>query len=456
MPSVRVRENEYFDAALRRFKRACEKAGVLTELRRREFYEKPTQERKRKKAAAVKRHLKRLSRENMRGWAAALPRAPRQRLRPRALIEAGSFDVSVSLKERITDDMKAAMRAGEKERLGVIRMITSAIKQREVDERIVLDDAQVLSVLEKMIKQRKESMAQFQAGNRQDLVDKETAEIALLQSYMPSRLSDAEIDALIAEAIARHRRRQHQGHGQGDGRHQGEGAGPRRHGRRRRQNQSQARRLTQVRSMAGRIPQPFIDEIVARSDIVEIIGARVALKKSGREYKACCPFHSEKTPSFWVSPDKQFYHCFGCGAHGTVVGFLMQYEKLGFLDAVADLAQRAGLELPREAQGGARPRRRRSVRAHDARRRDSSSRISRTPRAHASYLGAARHRRGDGRQICAGLRARLLECAAEPLRNRRGGAPPAAAGRTDHRARGGSARAAGEHRPDSTIASGTG
>jgi DNA primase len=107
--------------------------------------------------------------------------------------------------------------------------------------------------------------------------------------------------------------------------------------------------------MAGRIPQPFIDEIVSRSDIVEIIGARVPLKKSGREYKACCPFHSEKSPSFWVSPDKQFYHCFGCGAHGTVVGFLMQYEKLGFLDAVADLAQRAGLELPREAQGSRDP-----------------------------------------------------------------------------------------------------
>jgi len=102
--------------------------------------------------------------------------------------------------------------------------------------------------------------------------------------------------------------------------------------------------------MTGRIPQPFIDEVVARSDIVELIGARVALKKSGREYKACCPFHSEKSPSFWVSPEKQFYHCFGCGAHGTAVGFLMQYEKLGFLDAIADLAQRAGLELPREAQ----------------------------------------------------------------------------------------------------------
>jgi len=107
-----------------------------------------------------------------------------------------------TLKERITDDMKAAMRAGEKERLGVIRMITAAIKQREVDERITLDDTQVLSVLEKMIKQRKESLEQFKAGNRQDLADKESSEIALLQGYMPSQLSGAEIDALIADAVA--------------------------------------------------------------------------------------------------------------------------------------------------------------------------------------------------------------------------------------------------------------
>jgi len=107
--------------------------------------------------------------------------------------------------------------------------------------------------------------------------------------------------------------------------------------------------------MAGRIPQPFIDEVVARSDIVEIVGARVPLKKAGREFKACCPFHNEKSPSFWVSPDKQFYHCFGCGAHGTVIGFLMQYEKMEFFDAVADLAQRAALEMPRETQGTSDP-----------------------------------------------------------------------------------------------------
>jgi uncharacterized protein YqeY len=108
----------------------------------------------------------------------------------------------MSLKERITEDMKNAMRAKDSERLGVIRMITSAIKQIEVDERIELDDARVLSVVEKMIKTRKESVAQFQAGNRADLVEKENKEIAQLQVYLPAQLSDAELDALIAAAIA--------------------------------------------------------------------------------------------------------------------------------------------------------------------------------------------------------------------------------------------------------------
>jgi uncharacterized protein YqeY len=98
--------------------------------------------------------------------------------------------------------MKAAMRSGEKERLGVIRMIIAAIKQREVDERISLDDSQVISVLEKMVKQRKESVVQFRAGNRADLVEKETSEITLLQAYLPKQLSDAELDVLIDAAIA--------------------------------------------------------------------------------------------------------------------------------------------------------------------------------------------------------------------------------------------------------------
>ena len=108
----------------------------------------------------------------------------------------------MSLKERITEDMKAAMRSGDKDRLGTIRMVQAAIKQREVDERIVLDDAQVLSAVEKMIKQRREAIAQFEAGGRADLVAKEAAELAILQAYLPEQLSDAEIDALVAAAIS--------------------------------------------------------------------------------------------------------------------------------------------------------------------------------------------------------------------------------------------------------------
>jgi uncharacterized protein YqeY len=108
----------------------------------------------------------------------------------------------MTLKERITEDMKSAMRAGEKDRLGVVRLILAAIKQREVDERITLDDAQVLAVLEKMAKQRKESIAQFESGGRADLVAKENAELVILQSYLPAQMSEAELDAIIAEAMA--------------------------------------------------------------------------------------------------------------------------------------------------------------------------------------------------------------------------------------------------------------
>ena len=107
--------------------------------------------------------------------------------------------------------------------------------------------------------------------------------------------------------------------------------------------------------MAGRIPQSFIDSLVSTTDIVEVIEQYVPLKRAGKEYKACCPFHDEKTPSFTVVPDKQFYHCFGCGAHGTAVGFLMDYANLEFVEAVEELARRAGREVPREAGGERRP-----------------------------------------------------------------------------------------------------
>jgi DNA primase len=100
--------------------------------------------------------------------------------------------------------------------------------------------------------------------------------------------------------------------------------------------------------MAGLIPQDFIDDLIARADIVEVVGRRVQLKKAGREYKACCPFHDEKTPSFTVSPAKGFYHCFGCGAHGTAIGFLMEYDHMNFVEAIESLAHSMGVEVPRD------------------------------------------------------------------------------------------------------------
>jgi DNA primase len=107
--------------------------------------------------------------------------------------------------------------------------------------------------------------------------------------------------------------------------------------------------------VSGLIPKHFIEDLIARVDLVELIGSRVPLKKHGKEYKACCPFHGEKTPSFTVVPDKSFYHCFGCGEHGNALGFLMKHDNLGFIEAVEDLADRVGVEIPREQTPGQRP-----------------------------------------------------------------------------------------------------
>ncbi|OAN19026.1 DNA primase [Photobacterium jeanii] len=104
--------------------------------------------------------------------------------------------------------------------------------------------------------------------------------------------------------------------------------------------------------MAGKIPRSFIDDLIARHDIVDVIDARVKLKKKGKNFGACCPFHNEKTPSFSVSQEKQFYHCFGCGVHGNVLDFVMEFDRLDFVDAIEELASQLGLEVPRE-NGGA-------------------------------------------------------------------------------------------------------
>lgn len=104
--------------------------------------------------------------------------------------------------------------------------------------------------------------------------------------------------------------------------------------------------------MAGRIPRVFINDLLARTDIVDLIDARVKLKKQGKNYHACCPFHNEKTPSFTVNGEKQFYHCFGCGAHGNAIDFLMNYDRLEFVESIEELATQHGLEVPYEAGSG--------------------------------------------------------------------------------------------------------
>jgi DNA primase len=121
-----------------------------------------------------------------------------------------------------------------------------------------------------------------------------------------------------------------------------------RHGESRFERRTSQNRPDSEKIMPGLIPQHFIDDLIARADIVEVLGTRIQLKKAGREYKAVCPFHDEKTPSFTVSPVKGFYHCFGCGAHGTALGFLMEHDHLDFPDAVEALARMMGIQVPRE------------------------------------------------------------------------------------------------------------
>ncbi|SHF70674.1 DNA primase [Microbulbifer donghaiensis] len=149
--------------------------------------------------------------------------------------------------------------------------------------------------------------------------------------------------------------------------------------------------------MAGKIPQHFIDDLLARADIVELVDSRVKLRKTGKNYSACCPFHDEKTPSFTVSPDKQFYYCFGCGASGNAVGFLMEYDRLPFPEAVEKLATSMGLEVPREQLAP----------GQERRQRESQSLYQLTEKAADFYRNQLRAHPAAGRAI-AYLRGRGL------------------------------------------------
>ncbi|KRG64183.1 DNA primase [Stenotrophomonas humi] len=151
----------------------------------------------------------------------------------------------------------------------------------------------------------------------------------------------------------------------------------------------------------ARLPDAFIDDLLARTDIVEVVGTRVPLKRQGKEYSARCPFHDERSASFTVSPTKQFYHCFGCGAHGTAISFLMNYDRLEFLDAVDELAKRAGMEIPRETNS-------RTPQQQDDS-RDQYSALDAASRFFQKQLESSDKARAylDGRDVDADTRARF-------------------------------------------------
>ena len=162
----------------------------------------------------------------------------------------------------------------------------------------------------------------------------------------------------------------------------------------------------------ARIPDAFIDDLLARTDIVEVIQARVPLKRQGKEYAARCPFHDERSASFTVSPTKQFYHCFGCGAHGTAISFLINYDRLEFLDAVDELAKRVGMEIPRDTQQrNANPETRDLYAAMEAASTFFRSQLANSDKARATWSAAGSRRRSSNALRSATRRMASPRCA---------------------------------------------
>jgi ribosomal protein S21 len=200
MTTIRVKENEPFDVALRRFKRTIEKLGLLTDLRAREFYRRAQAQEGCCRQAPLQARAQHATAQKAVLIAARRftdARKTRARDAERGFFVFHPKEEAMSLKDQITEDMKTAMRAKDSERLGTIRLLQAAMKQKEVDERITLDDAAVVAIVDKLIKQRKDSISAFEGAGRQDLADKEKAEMAVLAAYLPERMSEAE----VAEAV---------------------------------------------------------------------------------------------------------------------------------------------------------------------------------------------------------------------------------------------------------------
>ena len=208
------------------------------------------------------------------------------------------------------------------------------------------DDALVVEVLQKMAKQRRELIALYEQGGRAGAGRRrERAELAVIEEFLPQQMSEAETRAAIEAIKAELGAAEPQGHGPGHGRAEGAPRQPARHGQGERAGEGGA--LQRVDCAAMSLSPQWLDELRARDHAVRRDRAHDAsCSKAGRECKACCPFHNEKTPSFTVNDEKGFYHCFGCGAHGDAIRWMTDQRGLAFMDAVKELAAEAGMEVP--------------------------------------------------------------------------------------------------------------
>ncbi|WP_347717946.1 DNA primase, partial [Sphingomonas sp.] len=247
----------------------------------------------------------------------------------------------------IRDDIKAAlvsaMKGGDKVTTQTLRMVSSTIKNRDIEARTGKapedDDLLITEVLQKMIKQRRESVELYRRGGREELAAVEQAEIATIERFMPSQMDEAQAKAAIGAVIEE------------------VGAASMK-------DMGRVMALVKERHASSIEPAPsqcagagfaglgvslspqFLDELRARTLLSAVIAPSVKLLRAGREWKACCPFHQEKTPSFTINDEKHFYHCFGCGAHGDAIRFLTDARGLPFMEAVKELAGKAGLDVP--------------------------------------------------------------------------------------------------------------
>lgn len=257
------------------------------------------------------------------------------------------------LRARLNDSLKAAMLAKDARTVSTVRLILAALKDRDIAGRTKgqtdgISDDEILQMLQSMMKQRRESIALYEQGGRLELAQQEAEEIEIIERFLPKQLTDEELAHSVADTIAEL--------GAGGLKDMGRVMATLRERFAGRMDFAKASAVAKRQLGADRLGRrrwrsPAVPRRTeGRLSLASVIGRRVRLTRRGREYTGLCPFHNEKTPSFTVNEEKGFFHCFGCGAHGDVVGFEMRAANLSFPEAVERLAAEAGVVPPQESR----------------------------------------------------------------------------------------------------------